>query len=204
MCGRKFSSKGAGGDEVLIQFEDGAADEWTRLAALRIPCDEEEAGAEPTRFESNKRFLDQLQPGDRVWAPWTVEALFAGTVQTIHNGEAHIHFDDGDQGWVQLQQLLPLTLVVGMRVMGRWQMGAGYFPGTITKVEQERIFITYDDGDKEWTRPAALALPRSPDGPAARPTKTVSGGIGQQWRWLAPIAIGLVLLFLRIGCRSMN
>jgi hypothetical protein len=192
------------GDEVLVGFEDGS-DEWTRIAAVRFPREEDDdsQGAEPTKVASNQVFLESLRKGHRVWAPWNAGVHFVGTVDKIRDGEAHIEFDDGDQGWVQLDQLLPFEPRVGMRILGNWRMAGNYYAGVVTKVAGDRLHIRYDDGHEEWTKAAALALPGMSAGPNARPTKTVTHGASSARRllWLAPIGIGLLLLFLRFGCR---
>jgi predicted Zn finger-like uncharacterized protein len=188
------------GDEVCVAFADGHADEWTRVAALRIPCPPTGPGAAPIQVASHRAFLERLQPGDRVWAPWQRTTLFVGTVDRIQDNEAHIHFDDGDQGWVLLDQLVPLEIPVGLRVMGRWKMGSQFYPGTVTEVQGDRVHVQYDDGDREWTRPAALALSCEPFGPDARPTR-----VARRWQpvlgWVVPVLIGIGLAFLRINCR---
>src|SRR5262249_28341159 len=86
------------GDEVCVAFADGHPEEWTRVAALRIPCPVTGPGAAPTRVASHTAFLENLRAGDRVWAPWDSTTLFAGTVDRIERNEVHIHFDDGDRG----------------------------------------------------------------------------------------------------------
>jgi hypothetical protein len=188
------------GDEVLVRFADGQGEEWTGVAGLRIPCQPTGPGATPTKVASHRAFLDHLRQGDRVWAPWNNAALYAGTVDRAEGQEAHIDFDNGDRGWVQLEQLVPLQIPVGLRVLARWKMGASYYPGIITEVQGERIHIQYDDGDREWTRAAALALPCEPFGPDARPTKKAvrwNSALG----WVIPILIGVLLAMLRAGCR---
>lgn len=183
------------GESVRVGFADGHDDEWTSIAALRIPCQARGPAAAPTRVASHMAFFDNLQPGDRVWAPWKSNSLFAGTVDEIVGKEVHIHYDDGNRGWVQLDQLLPLEIPLGLRVMARWKMGAIRYPGTITRVDGERIFIEYDDGDREWTQPAALLVRCEPFGPDVRPTKRVLR-LGTSWIWIVGVLIiaGLILL----------
>src|SRR5262249_42441072 len=139
-------------------------------------------------------------PGERVWAPWNAGMLYVGTVDDVRDREVHIRFDDGDCGWVNLEQILPLQIPVGLRLLGRWRMGTAYYPGTVDQVDGERIHILYDDGDKEWTKPAALALPCEPFGPGARPTRTAV-----RWQavmaWILPIALGILWAMTRAGCR---
>jgi hypothetical protein len=188
------------GDKVHVRFQNGS-DEWTRLAALRIPCEPRGPGAAPAKVASHLAFLQHLRRGDRVWAPWGSTTLFAGTVDDIRDQEAHIHFDDGDQGWVLLEQLVPLQLVPGTRVLGRWKMGAQYHPAIVTQMDGERVHLRYDNGDQETTRAVAVVVPCEPIGPAARPSKVVNRG-RVSWRWLVALAvIGAVVLFflLRSG-----
>jgi hypothetical protein len=193
------------GDEVLVGFEDGT-DEWTRIAAIRFfrEEDDDSEGAQPTKVASNQVFLERLRKGDRVWAPWMAGIRFVGIVHEIRDGEAHIHFDDGDQGWVQLAQLLPFEPTVGMRVLANWRRAGQYYPGVVTKINGERLHIHYDDGDEEWTKAAALAIPGDPDGPKARPTKTVSARASATGipSWAITAIIVVALLFLRLGCRA--
>jgi hypothetical protein len=188
------------GEQVCVGFDDSQDDEWTTIAALRFPCQPLGPGATPTRAADQTPYYPQL--GHRVWAPWNSATLFAGTVDQIKDQDVHIHFDDGDRGWVQVDQLLPLEIPVGLRVAGRWKMGGQFYPATVTKVEGDRIYLIYDDGDKEWTRPAALALVTQPFGPDARPTRNVNGGFrGSGMGWLVYVGIAIVIGILRAGCR---
>lgn len=185
------------GAEVRVRFAAGGALEWTRIAGLRIPSEDDDArGAEPVTVASNQVFLKSLRKGDRVWAPWHASVLFVGVVDAIDEEEAHIHFDDGDQGWVQLHQLLPYEPTVGMAVLGNWKQAGNYYPGVITRVDGQRILIHYDDGDVEWATSRALALPVQPSGPDARPTKAASGGLHLRWGWIALIGAAVVAAFL--------
>jgi hypothetical protein len=185
--------------DVCLGFDDRHEDEWTTVAALCIPCQAAGPAAVATQVESHLAYLDDLQEGDRVWAPWTSATLFAGTIDKIDGEAVHINFDDGDRGWVILQQLLPLEIPVGLRVMARWKRGAAYYPGTVTQVQGDDIHIQYDDGDKEWSKPAVLAICGEPNGPDAVATKI------NRWRgmqgWLFPILIGLLLACVRVSCR---
>ncbi len=140
----------------------------------------------------------RFQPGDRVWAPWKSNSLAVGTIDIFENEEAHIHFDDGNRGWVQVNQLMALQIPVVLRVQGRWQMGFFFYPGTIGQVAGERIFIQYDDGDREWTTPAALKVPCDPFGPDARPTKVASHWNFRHLGCLVAAVIIVVVMLLRL------
>jgi hypothetical protein len=189
------------GEHVCVHFEDSGQDEWTTVAALRIPCQPIGSSAIPTQVASHFAFAENLKPADRVWAPWQNGVLFAGTVDKLQGQEAHIHFDDGDAGWVQREQVLPLEIPIGLPVLGRWKMGGQYYPGTVADLQGQRIRIHYDDGDYEWTKPAALALPMEPLGPDARPTRNAVTRLAQVRAWLVPIGIGLLIALIRAGCQ---
>ncbi len=42
-------------------------------------------------------------------------------------------------------------LKIGDRVQGNWKGQGRYYPGKISKIDGDRYFIQYDDGDTEWT-----------------------------------------------------
>jgi hypothetical protein len=185
------------GERVHVSFENG--DDWTSLSALRIPTNPAGPDAVVTRAASHLAFAKNLMPGTRVWAHWGAGALFVGTVRAANAQEAHIQFDDGDAGWVKLDQLLPLMLVEGMRVLGRWKMGMHYFPGTISEIKNGRVFIRYDDGDKEWTTTAALMIPGNQQGPNARVTRNANnGGSRGASGWMIWIAVVVGIFLLRL------
>lgn len=53
------------GQKVRLRFESDQGEEWTVVAALRIPCSPHGPGAVPIRFASHLTFTN-LQPGARV------------------------------------------------------------------------------------------------------------------------------------------
>jgi preprotein translocase subunit YajC len=188
-------------DQVLVEFAAGGEDEWVTVGALRIPCTEVGPGATPTHIGSHLAFLEHLQRGDRIWAPWQGGALFVGSVDRIGDDKVHVRFDDGDQAWVRKEQIFPLVIPIGLRVMCRKRMGPAYHPGTVTDVDDDRVFIQYDDGGKEWTTPAALALPpaNTSTQQQTHPGVQAAGG-GFRWQhflgWIVPIAIGIIMLLV--------
>ena len=126
------------------------------------------------RFSRRDSFRSSDSPswsvGDRVLAPWEPEYLYAGTVQRMDEGEAHIAFDDGDSGWVPLSELRPLRLEIDQLILCRKEMGPLFYPAVIADVSGETVHVTFDDGEDEWTTVAAVRIPRQP-GPAASPTR---------------------------------
>jgi hypothetical protein len=191
------------GEEVCVGFDDGSDDEWTTIAALRIPC-QPGPGATPTKSVSHLTYFENIQPGDRVWAPWNSDALYAGAVEEITDNDVHIQFDQGNRGWVRREQLLPLDIPVGLRVGARKNQRGQYFPATIMEVQEDRILVVFDDDHtrEEWTTLAHVVLPTQPLGPDVRPTRTISGGGGGKPSnaWL----IYFVIVVLGVLLRACN
>ncbi len=200
------------GEEVCVVFADGRGEEWTRVGALRLPCPAVGPGAEPTRMGSPREPGPPLRPGDRVWAPWDSRLLYAGTVDQVLGREVHVHYDDGKRGWVEAQQVVPLVVPVGLRLLGWKRPGrryalesddpARFCPAVVERVEGDRVLLRYDDGDREWDTTAVLALPCEPLGPSARPTLQVARGGGRVGRWLLVVGLGFLFAVLRAGCRA--
>jgi hypothetical protein len=145
------------GREILIECDDGQ-EEWGTLGSLRIRCEPVGEAVEVVAANSHFAFLDHLQTGDRVWAVWNNAAFFPGTVGELNDQQVHVQFDDGDQAWVFLADLLPLDIIPGMPVMCRRKTGPQFFPGTIADFEGERILVQFEDGSEEWTTVSSLAL----------------------------------------------
>jgi hypothetical protein len=183
------------GEKVHVEFDDGK-EEWTTVASLRIPCSPKGVGAEQVDMTSDTAFQEHLEEGVRVWALWNNTALFPGTIGERREADAFITFDDGDEAWVQLEHLLPLDLIIGMRVMGRWRMGSEFYPGAIADTEGDRVQVRYDDGNEEWTTAAALALP-IPEPPAPKPAVAQPAIVAQGWDprtviWLGGLIVAVV------------
>jgi hypothetical protein len=181
-------------NEVRLAFEDGT-EVWLTVDRLRIL--EPQAARLHDMPPSMPGSLHDPQEGDHVWAPWEPNWLYAGVIDRIEGMEAHIHFGNGNQGWVQLDQLSPLTIPLGLRIRGRWLGGSVYYTGTVNQIDGDRIHIQYDDGDREWTTPDVLAFQCNRHGPSARPTRRT---FRFPWQWLITPAIVIGILSLR-SCR---
>jgi DUF971 family protein len=145
--------------KVIVEHEDGEQ-ECTSLGMVRI---------NPSDVRSTRTAVAASPwiTGDRVFGRWGGDwHWYPATVQSMKDGQVHVIFDDGDQEHLPPERVVKLEVRVGQRVLGRWQRGPIYYPGKITRVEGERIWIDYDDGDKEatdvaWVRlaPAAFGSP---------------------------------------------
>jgi hypothetical protein len=74
--------------------------------------------------------------------------------------QVYVYFDDGNRGWAPKEQVRPLQIVrVGSRIQCRWQGGSNYYPGVITQMRGDQIFVQYDDGDSEWNTIGMIMVP---------------------------------------------
>jgi hypothetical protein len=116
---------------------------------------------------------DAWKVGDNVLAPWEPEFLYAGVIQQIEQGQAHIAFGDGDEGWVFLSQLRPVDLRPGQKVLCRRKPGRLHVPAHLRAVSGERIQVEFTDG-VDWMTTASLRIPTEADGPGAVVTRAES------------------------------
>lgn len=179
------------GETIHVTFDDGT-DEWTTVAALRIPRPAG-PGASPTRLDSERGPNVGLHRGARVLAPWENSFLYPATIIDIQNEELHIQFDDGDAGWVGLWQVHPLELTAGMIVSVRGT-GKRYQPGEVISAEGEEVEVRLESGAIQTVPLSAVRVPCEPAGPDARPT-SLHGGAGLM-NWLIPL---VVLILLGMG-----
>lgn len=49
---------------------------------------------------------------------------------------------------------------VGDRIEGNWKSGGTWYPGKIGRIQGEKVYIQYDDGDVEWTTLQYIRKPR--------------------------------------------
>ncbi len=88
--------------------------------------------------------------GNRVWAQWTPNAWFPGTVGRTVDVGLHIEFDDGDKAdrpisLVTVDRVPQADQVkVGTRVLARWT-DARLYPATVTSKVGEGFAVRYDD-----------------------------------------------------------
>lgn len=185
------------GETVHVGFDDGET-EWTTVAAVRVPRTTAGAGAAPTNIGSPHSFTDFLQRGMRVLAPWENVFLYPGTILDVTDGEAHVHFDDGDTGWVTLPQIHPLELTPGLTLLVRGP-GKGYQTAEVVSAEGEDVEVRFESGQTKTVRLNAIRVPCKPAGPNARASNIGrQGDGGSAWSWLIPIVIIVgIILFVR-------
>jgi hypothetical protein len=188
------------GNEVRVRYNDGDR-EWAGVAFLRFSCDAPGNGIQVVAPADWQGFYEQLVEGTRVWAPWNADTLFAGSVTKIKSDKVHIAFDDGDEGWVLLMQILPLAVPIGLRVFRPKTWSEDYVAGTITHVEGARVLVRDDEDFQSWAPLAKVAVPCAPIGPNARPTKVAFRWKAVYVLYLIGALIGLgILLLLMTSC----
>ena len=87
--------------------------------------------------------------GDRVLAPWEPHFLYVGKIAQIEGPQILVEFEDGDAGWVLMDQLRPLIVQRGQKVFCRRKMGPVFSPCEIREVNGDQVRIEFVDDQKE-------------------------------------------------------
>jgi len=142
------------GDRVRIQFDEDAEQEWTSLAQLRI---------DPAAWKSGPHSpAREWVIGDRVLSQWSGDGLwYPGTIQGVGAEGVLVCYDDDDTEWRALDEVVSLgELRAGARVLCRWEGGAGFYPGRLSRRDGEQIEVHYDDGVTETTTISLVRVQR--------------------------------------------
>ena len=121
------------------QVSNGARGDWIAVRGASFSMPKELFTG---RWKEGSRCLVKWS-GDDYWYPAGVDA--------IKDGLYHVNYDDGDAEWRLEKHMLPEKLSQGDEVFGNWQSKGRYYRGKIAERKGDKIFIHYDDGDKEWT-----------------------------------------------------
>lgn len=159
----------AGGQFQLL-YDDGST-EWTTLAQGQFF----RLGAyDPRGPEVTASPLQDVQVGDRVDCRWLGGNVFyPGSVTERAGDKIHVRYDDGDEEWTSLAMCrLPPGAVtqaaetaspdasvawrIGERVLAHFAHDGFWYPGTILKIDDTRLYVRFDNGTKQWTPPARL------------------------------------------------
>jgi hypothetical protein len=96
--------------------------------------------------------------GDRVIGRRTAEEFwYPGTIRHSDGSRFYVIFADGEDALLGAEQLRPLQLRVGDLVFARKQDNRDYQPARLTEQAEDRLLLTYTDGERAWT---ALGLVR--------------------------------------------
>jgi len=127
------------GEVIDVQYEDGELEYNMRVSRARFWRSPVGMSACPFS-EGNRGLAHEI---DGYWYP--------GSVVLIRDDRVCVQYFDGPQRDLTPERLRPMNLQVGSRVECRWKGGQRHYPGEIRQKEGDRIYIVYDDGDREWT-----------------------------------------------------
>jgi hypothetical protein len=140
----------------------------TRVQGEVIDVDIEDAGPEYNMRVTRARFWRcpvgvgnfPFVEGDRVLAYDCDECMYPADIVTIEDEERVIvQYLDGPERMLTPELIKRFDVKTGLKVECRWSGGPHYFPGTLAKVEGERIHVKYDDGDDERTSIRLFRIP---------------------------------------------
>lgn len=101
------------------------------------------ATAAPSLAQRPGDWVLMLYKGGPYWFP--------GVIAQIGPRGVTVRYDDGDVETRTLQDVRPYDWRVGSRIECNWRGGGKWYAGRITRIENTRIDMAYDDGDRETT-----------------------------------------------------
>jgi hypothetical protein len=133
------------GGRVRVCYDDGA-EEWTSPARCR-PLPEATAAEAPS-----------LAVGDRVECRWGGgDMYYGGQVTDVRGGRVRVAYDDGAREWTSAAHCRKVRIwKAGDRALAAFKHDIYWYPATVRKVEGERCYVAFDNGDKQWTAPDGL------------------------------------------------
>ncbi|MBV8909539.1 MAG: hypothetical protein JOZ89_02145 [Gammaproteobacteria bacterium] len=135
------------GELIDVEYEDGTHETNTRVSRGRFwRCP---VGISGFVFEE----------GDRVLCFDCDQCIYPADIVSIDDDKVVVQFLDGLERMVTPELVKRFDLKPGMKIESRWSGGPHYFPGTVSKVEGERLFVKYEDGDEEWTSIRLFRVP---------------------------------------------
>ncbi|MSQ94746.1 MAG: hypothetical protein EXR98_09345 [Gemmataceae bacterium] len=136
------------GETLDVEFEDATRENNTRVSRTRFwRCP---VGVASFPFEE----------GDRILAFDCDQCVYPAEIVAIEDEERIVvQYLDGPERMLTPELIKRFDVKPGMKVECRWSGGPHYFPGTLAKVESERIHVKYDDGDDEWTSIRLFRIP---------------------------------------------
>ena len=89
--------------------------------------------------------------GDEVLAPWLNDGfIYPAVLVALEGATAHVAYLDGDEADVPATQLRPGAFSPGLAVQVNWKGRRTYYTGSITQRVGMAIFMSYEDGSREW------------------------------------------------------
>lgn len=136
------------GETLDVEFEDATQEANLRVSRARLwRCP---VGVGAFAFEE----------GDRILALDCDLYVYPAEIVAIQDEQRIIvQYLDGPERMLTPELIKKFDLRVGMKIETRWSGGPHFFPGTLAKIEGERIFVKYEDGDEEWTSIRLFRIP---------------------------------------------
>jgi hypothetical protein len=136
------------GEMIDVEYEDATHENNTRVSRARLwRCP---VGVPALNFEE----------GDRVLAFDNDLCIYPADIVQIEDDQRIIvQYLDGPERMLTPELIKRFDVRAGMKIECRFSGGQHFFPGTLDKIDGERIHVKYDDGDDEWTSIRLFRLP---------------------------------------------
>jgi hypothetical protein len=136
------------GERLDVEFEDATHETNTRVTRARLwRCP---VGTGSFNFEE----------GDRVLAYDCDECIYPAEIVCIEDDQRIIvQYLDGPERMLTPELIKRFDVKAGLKIECRFSGAPHFFPGTLDKVDGERIHVKYDDGDEEWTSIRLFRIP---------------------------------------------
>lgn len=137
------------GETMDVELEDGTFERNIRVTRARFwRCP----------FGVSAEHFDE---GDRVLAFDADECVYPAEIVSALDDRITVQYLDGPERMLTPELIRKFEIKEGMRIECRWKGAPNYFPGVLAKIDGERIFVKYDDGDEEWTSIRLFRLPKA-------------------------------------------
>ena len=136
------------GETIDVDLEDGTQETNTRISRARFwRCP---VGVPSFPFDE----------GDRVLAYDGDLCIYPAEIISIQDEErVLVQYLDGPERMLTPELVKRYDVRTGTKIECRFGGGPHYFPGTLNKIDGERIFVKYEDGDEEWTSIRLFRIP---------------------------------------------
>ncbi len=127
------------GETLDVEFEEGQRETNTKVSRARF-------------WRCPKRIVSfPFEEGDRVLAYDCDDCIYPAEIVSIQEDRVVVQYLDGPERMLTPELIKRFDLRVGAKIECRWKGGPNFFPGVLSRLEGERIFVRYDDGEEEWT-----------------------------------------------------
>lgn len=115
-------------------------------------------------------FAGYIRVGSKVWAKALNGDYYKGVVtglgEKVHikfnNEDTIAHERDASDCVVYDMDPNPEDIEINMRVIAHWSSISAYLSGNVIKIEGQKYYVHYDDGDKGWNTIRQLRILKPP------------------------------------------